>query len=173
MAFFSVCAGFVRTARRQREGRLIMARNYAKHGLHTMKRALAGLGSRAIDRRTSLGRALAAWRADLVRELGGPGVVTTQQVTVIDIASRTKILIDSIDAWLLEQPSLVNKRRRALLPAVRERQQLADAMVKYMSTLGLERRVAETPDLSRYLAAKYPQSPSPAPPGAPTGAGPA
>jgi hypothetical protein len=78
---------------------------------------------RVIDRRTMLGRQLATWRENLVRDLGGN--VSTQQSAVIDLAVRTRLLLDSIDAWLLEQPSLVNRRKRALLPAVRERQLLA------------------------------------------------
>jgi len=62
------------------------------------------------------------------------------------------VLLDSIDAWLLTQPSLVNARKRALLPVVRERQALADALARYLGMLGLERRAKEAPDLQTYLA---------------------
>lgn len=68
-------------------------------------------------------------------------------------------MLDSIDAWLLVQPSLVNLRRRALLPVVRERQQLADALARYLGQLGLERRGKPVPDLASYLATKGPPSP--------------
>jgi hypothetical protein len=177
MAFFWACAGVVRAAPWQRAGRLIVARNYAKSGLYTMKKALAGLGARAIDQGTQLGRALAAWRADLVRELGG-AAVTAQQLTVINIAANTKILLDSIDAWLVSQPTLIKRRHRALIPVVTQRQQLADALVRYMTALGLDRREAEAPSLQTYIATKYgqqpPAAPHPAqpaaPPRAPTGA---
>lgn len=123
-----------------------------KHGLTTMKKVLHQLADRAIDGRTSVGKALGEWRAELVRDLGGPDHVSTQQAAIIDLAVKTKLLLDSIDAWLLTQPSLVNKRRRALLPVVRERQQLADALARYMVSLGLERRHAPVKSLAEYLA---------------------
>ena len=124
-------------------------RTYSRHGLTTLKAAVRELGTRAVDRRTSMGRALTAWKASLVRDLGAdPGV---QDLAIVDLAVRAKLILDSIDAWLLTQSSLVNLRRRALLPAVRERQQLADAFARYMTTLGLERRAA-TPDLAAQFA---------------------
>jgi integrase-like protein len=127
-------------------------RPYAKHGLTSLKQAVKGLGGRVIDRRTTLGKSLAKWRADLVSDLGGKDAISTQQSAVVELAVRTKLLLDSIDAWLLTQPSLVNVGRRALLPAVRERQQLADTLAKYMTTLGLERRARRVPSLAEYIA---------------------
>jgi hypothetical protein len=58
---------------------------------------------------------------------------------------KTKSLLDSIDAWLLTRCGIINARRCALLPVVRERQALADALARYMSLLGLERRVQPPP----------------------------
>jgi len=46
------------------------------------------LGSRAIDRRTSVGRALAGWRPDLVEDLGGLERISTQEVALIDLLTR-------------------------------------------------------------------------------------
>jgi hypothetical protein len=112
-----------------------------RHGLTRLKAAVRGLGGRVVDRRTTLGKALAHWRQELIEDLGGPEAVSTQERAIVDLAVRTKFLLDSIDAWLLTQPSLVNKRARALLPVVRERQQLADGLSRYLQTLGLERRV--------------------------------
>src|SRR2546425_8401804 len=131
-------------------------RAYSRHGLVTLKATLRALGPRVIDRRTHMGRALASWRADLVRDLGDD--VTTAQAALIDLAVRSKLLLDSIDAWLLTQPSLVNARRRALLPVVRERQALADGLARYMTQLGLERRAKPVADLSTYLAQRMAQT---------------
>ena len=111
-----------------------------RHGLTRLKAAVRGLGSRVIDRRTTLGKALVEWRQELIKDLGGPDAVSTQVRAIVDLAVRTKLLLDSVDAWLLTQPSLVNKRARALLPVVRERQQLADGLARYLTMLGLERR---------------------------------
>jgi hypothetical protein len=34
---------------------------------------------------------------------------------------RTKLLLDSVDAWLLRQPSIIDKRTRQLFPVVQQR----------------------------------------------------
>ena len=115
-------------------------REYSKHGLVTLKQAVKGLGRRVIDRRTTLGRSLAKWRADLVEDLGGEENISTQRSALIDLAVKSKLLLDSIDAWLLIQPSLVNARKRTLIPVVLQRQTLADGLARYLSQLGLERR---------------------------------
>ena len=108
------------------------------HGLTILKRAVNGLGNRVIDQRTVTGKALAKWRTDLERDLGGD--ISTQQGAIVDLAVKSKLLLDSIDVWLLTQPSLINKRKRILLPVVLQRQQLADGLARYLGMLGLERK---------------------------------
>jgi hypothetical protein len=129
-------------------------RQYSKRGLTAMKAALSKPDARAKDRRTKIGRALLRWRNELIEDLGGVDAVTTQQLAIVELAVKSKLMLDSIDAWLLKQPSLVNARRKSLLPVVRERQQLADSLARYMGQLGLERRVKPTPSLQEYLAAQ-------------------
>ena len=127
---------------------------YKTHGLTTLKKAVKELGGRAIDKRTSIGRALEQWRMDLVHDLGGMDGTSTQQRQIIDLAVKTKLILDSIDAWLVVQRSLVNHRRRVVYPVVLQRQQLADALARYMNQLGLEKRVNLVPDLGVYLQDK-------------------
>jgi hypothetical protein len=128
------------------------SRPYAQHGLTTLKTAVRRLGGRAIDQRTAVGRALAGWRGALIDALGGDGQVTPQQETIIELAVRSKLIVDSIDTGLLAQPSLVNYRRRALLPVVIQRQQIANGLVNHLEALGLERRGPRTLSLAEYLA---------------------
>ncbi|HUK64455.1 MAG TPA: hypothetical protein VLV15_14010 [Dongiaceae bacterium] len=113
--------------RRQRK----RGRGYKRSGFYALKATLRTLGPRVVDKRTALGKALAAWRADLIRDLGGD--VSTQQLVVIDLAVRSTLLLESVDAWLLTQPSLVNARRKQLLLVVRDRQQLADGLARCLS----------------------------------------
>jgi hypothetical protein len=127
-------------------------RNYQKHGLCLLKRAVKELGNRAIDRRTSVGKALADWRTEILQDLGGEEVVSAQCRAVLDVAVATKLLLGSIDSWLVRQSSLVNRRKRCLYPVVLQRQQLADALARYMTQLGLERRSKGVKDLKTYLA---------------------
>jgi len=126
--------------------------NASKHGLTTLKQSVKALGGRVIDRRTTLGKALGKWRADLIQDLGGKESISTQQEALVDLAVKSKLILDSIDAWLLTQRSLISARKRSLLPAVRERQQLADGLARYLGMLGLERRGGDLPDLGRELA---------------------
>ena len=128
-------------------------RNAEKHGTYRLKTAIRELGSRAIDRRTVVGRALAAWRAELVEDLGGREKVSTQQAALIDLLTREKLLIDSVDAYLAELGGgIINRKKRALLPIVRERAQLADSFTRRLVALGLERRAREPLNIGDYLA---------------------
>lgn len=108
-----------------------------------MKRAVIERGLAAIDGRSAVGRALSQWRADLVRDLGGKDSISMQQETLVDLAVKSKLLLDSVDVWLLSQPSLVNKRKKSLLPVVRERTQLADSLARYLGQLGLEKKIRQ------------------------------
>jgi hypothetical protein len=127
------------------------------HGLHRLRAAVRELGDRVIDRRTALGKALAQWRAELVDDLGGSDAVSTQEAAIVNLAVRTKLMLDSLDTWLLTQSSLVNRRTRSVIPAVIQRQQLADALAKYLVMLGLRRRPRPTLDLPEYIAERYQQ----------------
>lgn len=127
-------------------------KRHTTHGLTLAKRALKEHGTRALDRRTSLSKALDRWRDDLIADLGGPQQVSTQQAAIIALAVRTKLLLESVDNWLLQQPRLVDSRKRALLPAVVQRQSLADSLARYMTALGLERRNKPVANLADYLA---------------------
>jgi hypothetical protein len=109
---------------------------------------------RGIDGRASVGRALIAWRVQLVSDLGGEEAISTQQSALVDLAVRTKLLVESVDAYLLAMPSPVNKQRRSLFPVVMQRQQLAESLARTLERLGLERKVRELPDLHQYLAGK-------------------
>ncbi len=40
------------------------------HGTTALKQAVKTLGSRVVDRRTTTGKALAAWRSELLSDLG-------------------------------------------------------------------------------------------------------
>ena len=124
------------------------------HGTCTLKRAVKDLGSRAIDRRTATGRALAAWRTELLDDLGGIEAVSTQELALVEEAVKTKLILDSVDAWLLSQKTLINKRTRSVLPVVRDRQALVSTLRGLLSDLGLKRRSKALPSLGEYLATR-------------------
>lgn len=51
-------------------------------------------------------------------------MISTQQRALVDLAVRSKLLVDSVDNHVLSMPSAVNKQKRCLFPVVRERQAL-------------------------------------------------
>jgi hypothetical protein len=113
-------------------------RKYA-HGLSAVKAAVTKYGIRAIDGRSKLAYALRAWQRELIADLGGDDNITVQQRTIIEMASTSKLMISSVDAWIVSQPSLIT-RQRALMPVIVQRQQLVNGLVNMMSQLGLERQ---------------------------------
>jgi hypothetical protein len=82
--------------------------------------------------------------------------LSTQREALVDLCVREKLLLDSIEAYLLELGGgIINRRKRTLVPVVRERAQLADSLTRRLQALSLERRKAEAQDLGRYLADRY------------------
>jgi hypothetical protein len=109
----------------------------------------------AVDKRGAPARLLVEWRRDLVADLGGEAAVTAQQRALVEVITRTKLYVDHLDAYLMQQRSLINKTKKTVLPVLLQRQQLADSLAKHLSLLGLERRSKPTPSLDEYLASSY------------------
>jgi hypothetical protein len=124
-------------------------RGYSQHGLVTLRKSLKR--AKRIDRRTRVGKALAQWRNEVVRDLGGAAALSAAQLALIDQAARTKLLLDSVDTWLLQQPTIVNKRSKSVMPVVRDRLALCDSLLRHLDKLGLDRRATDVPDLATYL----------------------
>jgi len=131
------------------------SRNARKHGLYTLKRAVKELGNRAIDRRTKSGKALYTLREQLIADLGGDSKVTTAKLLMVDTAIKTTLILNSVDAYILELgDKIINKRNRCVYPIVPQRNALADSQAKQLKTLGLERISADVPTLAAYIEGK-------------------
>jgi hypothetical protein len=128
---------------------------HSRHGLNALKARVKVRGLQAIDQRTVAAQALLGWQRELIEDLGGEAAVSAQQRALVEVAVRTRLYVDALDAWMMEHGSLVNARRRALHPVVRERQQLVDSLARLLGLLGLERRQPKAVDLSAYLRARY------------------
>jgi len=126
---------------------------HQRHGLTTLRNAvneLAARGLSPIDEATEPGQALAQWRGELIQDLGGEEGLSTQEKYVIELVTRLRLMLDSIDAWLLGQPTLINKQRRQVFAAVRERTHMADSIVKNLEMLGLKKQLKQA-SLGDYL----------------------
>jgi hypothetical protein len=127
-------------------------RNAEKHGLFAARRVLSEFGLRAIDGRSAVGVAIREFRSSVIKDLGGEAAISAQQKALLDVLIRTKIMLDSLDAYILSQPSLVNRRNRSVLPVVRERQSLANSFLEHLAMLGLKRVPKPAPTLAEFVA---------------------
>jgi hypothetical protein len=83
-------------------------------------------------------KALTHWRAELVDDLGGERGISKQQHIVVDLCVKTHLRLKSIDNWM-HQKTLINARKKTLIPVLKEQQQLADSLARYM-TMDCKRR---------------------------------
>jgi hypothetical protein len=113
----------------------------SRAGLLALKSKVRVRGLHAIDKRTAAAQSLIKWRRDLIADLGGDRRVSAAQRGLIEVATRTRLLLEHVDAHLLAMPRLVNARGR-LIPLVQQRQRLADTLARVLGQLGLERHVA-------------------------------
>src|SRR5688572_16299825 len=112
-------------------GRCMTARRpYSRHGLNAAMTRVKLRGFGAIDRRTAAARSMLDFRVELVGALGGEERLSPQRRKLVDMTARVALYLDHIDAWLAEQPSLVNHRNRSLLPVLTQRQALADHLAR-------------------------------------------
>jgi len=130
-------------------------RPYARTGLNALKAQVKLRGLAAVDQRTAPARALIAWRAELVAALGGDEQLSPQRRKLIELTARAALLLDHVDAWLLEQGTLVNKRNRSLLPVLVQRQGLAEHLARLLDRLGLDRVPRKVQTLHEYVDTRY------------------
>jgi hypothetical protein len=129
------------------------------HGLYALDRALDPLLQRPdwLQELGEIGNALKQWQQALITDLGGEGNLSSMERSIIEMATKTHLFLASVDRFLLEQPCLVNRSRRQLFPVVLQRQQLADALSRYMNQLGLKRRAKPVQSLDDYIKTRYGQ----------------
>jgi hypothetical protein len=100
-------------------------------------------GLAAVSRRTKAARDVVKWRAELIAELGGETGMTPTRLTRIETLVRTKLLLEHLDAQLLEYDTLFSRKRGTLRPQVKailtERNRMAEALERGLAALGATR----------------------------------
>lgn len=76
-------------------------------------------------------------------------------MALLELAVRTRLLLDGLDAWLLGQGrEPIDEKKRRLWPIVRERMALSDSLSRYLQALGPERCTPPPDDLTAYLESR-------------------
>ena len=136
---------------------------YQRHGLTHAMHAVRRLSADAIDGRSRVAKAAQAFRESLLFDLGGEKALSTQELTIVDLAVNDVILLGLIDGFVygnadLENPlqNVLSKKHRRLYPIIEQRSGIANALTAKLAKLGIERRVQPV-DLDEYTAEKYGQ----------------
>jgi hypothetical protein len=134
---------------RIKPGRKVLVRSNRKN-----RTALKGLvkiqGLWEIDKRSLAARMLVRWKKQLVVALGGEQEISPQRMCLVDLAVRTRLFVESLDAFLVGEQSLMNKKAKSVLPVLMQRQTLADSLTKILKTLGLNRQHGKILSLKEY-----------------------
>jgi hypothetical protein len=131
-----------------------MGKPIKKLALKGMMAKVTASGMKALDQRSAGYKALAEWRGQFLADLGGEASLSAQEKVLVDVALRTKLFIDHVDCFLMQQDSLVNKKRRSLYPMMAQRNSLVNTMVNILSQLGLKRREKSVQSLAEFLATR-------------------
>lgn len=113
------------------------------HGLRAMQGALKRIHDNGGDWLGALGpvgEVVRELKAELIAHVGGEERMSIVQRITIDQVAKSWTMLQSVDAELLRQKSLVNKRNRVLFAVVLQRQKLEDSLIRNLRTLGLEKK---------------------------------
>src|SRR5713226_3860246 len=110
-----------------------------RHGLNTLRRKVEVHGLDALDARCAGARVLQTWRLELIEALGGEAQLSPQQITLVELVTRLKLFLDHTDSYLLSLPSLINRRHKRMVPALKERMLLSGELRATLVLLGLKK----------------------------------
>lgn len=134
-------------------------RPYQRSGLHVVNKALPYLLERVTDPAipdetlSPVELAARAWRQEVIADLGGLESVPAAKRALLDAATGSKIILDSLDQYLFElaeSGGLVNRRNRKAFAVVQDRMRVADSLTRQLQALGTERQT-RTIDLAQAL----------------------
>jgi hypothetical protein len=126
-------------------------RGYQKHNLTPVIKAVKSKGLSALDQRSTIAKAAGKLRRELFTDLGGEESLSIQQKTLIEDAIKRVVILQSIDAWLFQQESLIDRRHRALWPIVPQRATIADGLIRCLRELGLAKVAKNVPSIQSYI----------------------
>src|SRR5271156_391070 len=131
-----------------------MTRLRKRNGLAALKRKVLMHGLKLVDRRTLAAKSLVEWKQQIVNDLGGDQAISSQQETLIELACRTKLILEHIDSYILGQESIIDLEKKSVYPVIQQRGTLANSLVYLLAQLGLERKPRRAKSLQSYIDEK-------------------
>ena len=102
-------------------------------------------GLAAVNRQTKAAREIMKWRDELMDDLGGEAGLSAGQRTRVETLVRTKLLLEHLDAQLLEHGTLFGKKghlRATVKSVLSERNRMADSVERGLAALGQRGKAA-------------------------------
>lgn len=128
-----------------------VTRPRTRNGLAALRKKILMHGLSAVDRRTLTAKMLVEWRTGIENDLGGPEAISAQQATLIELACRTKLILEHVDSYILGQESIIDLEKKCVYPVIQQRGTLANSLVYLLAQLGLERKPRRARSLQSYL----------------------
>jgi hypothetical protein len=124
-----------------------------KYAYREMRRSLSILGTQRLDGRSAVAVGVRMLKEEIRRDMGGADQLSRAQEVVLESAARAWVILTALDDYIARQPTLVNGRKKTVLPVVQTRMQVAEGLARNLERLspGLS-RVAKDVDLAAELA---------------------
>jgi hypothetical protein len=127
-----------------------MGKPIAKTALKGLMAKVSARGLGALDKRSAGYIALKQWQEQLTRDLGGE--LSTQEAALVELITRTKLFLDSIDLALMEMPSLMNKKKRTAWAILATRNSMANTLSNLLNQVGLAKREPRMKSLAEFIS---------------------
>jgi hypothetical protein len=126
----------------------------SRAGMAALRRKIMMHGLSVVDKRTLTAKMLVEWRTGIENDLGGPEAISSQQATLIELACRTKLILEHVDSYILGQESIIDLEKKSVYPVIQQRGTLANSLVYLLAQLGLERKPRRARSLQSYIDEK-------------------
>jgi hypothetical protein len=125
--------------------------NHKIHGHYQRKVLLKDVQLLDISRQNKLGRVVIEQAEAIYQDGGGKEQFSELKQHLVSRYLITELMIQSVDRWLLEQPSLINRAKRCIFPIVSERNRLVSVSLQLAQAIGLERKQKPVHTLESYI----------------------
>jgi hypothetical protein len=140
-------------AEKRRRGPPKGSRNHLTHGHTLRKLLLKDVNIVDISKKNGIGPEIVSQAEQICSDAGGKESLSELKRQLINRYVITELLIQSVDHWLLQQPSLI-KSKRAIFPIVNERNRLVQTSLQLAQAIGIERKPRPTQSLEEWYYAE-------------------